>query len=235
MHDQKPAHVDILAVSDEELGYIYNAALGKRFAKIGLAVSCGDLPFYYLEYIVDSLNVPLYFVRGNHNYQPEMGEQGRHRMPWGAIDLDQRCRHDATGVLLAGIEGSLHYNDGPYQYSQTEMWIRVLNLVIPMIYNKARYGRYLDVFVTHAPAWRIHDADDRPHTGIKAFRWLDEVFKPAYHLHGHIHIYRQDTRRMTELGQTRIINCFGYKEIRLELPQLKPQREAIGKVQVKHE
>ncbi len=231
MTEHNPGHLDILAVSDEELGYIYNAALGKRFEKIKLAISCGDLPFYYLEYIIDSLNVPLYFVRGNHNYQPEIGEQGRHRMPWGAIDLDQRCRYDIAGVLLAGVEGCLRYNDGPYQYSQTEMWVKVLNLVVPMVYNKARHGRYLDIFVTHAPAWRIHDADDRPHTGIKAFRWLDEVFHPAYHLHGHIHLYRQDAKRVTELGRTRIVNCFGYKEIHLDLPLRKNGLEMTGQDQ----
>ncbi|HWQ46857.1 MAG TPA: metallophosphoesterase [Longilinea sp.] len=229
MNENIAGQLDILAVSDEELGYIYNAALGKRFRNVRLAISCGDLPFYYLEYIIDSLDVPLYFVRGNHYFKPEMGEQGRHHMPWGAIDLDQRCRRDVTGVLMAGIEGCLQYNYGPYQYTQFEMWIKVLNLVVPLIYNKARHGRYLDVFVTHAPAWHIHDADDRPHMGIKAFRWLDEVFKPMYHLHGHIHLYRQDIKRVTTLGKTQIVNCFGYREIQLILPAKKGWQRSKSK------
>ena len=32
-----------------------------------LVVSCGDLPFDYLEYLVTVLNVPLVYVPGNHD------------------------------------------------------------------------------------------------------------------------------------------------------------------------
>ena len=78
------------------------------------------------------------------------------------------------------------------------------------------YGRYLDIFVTHAAAWHIHDTQDLPHQGIKAFCWFHRVFKPAYHLHGHIHIYRQDTTRETRVNDTRVINVFNYRELEVE-------------------
>ncbi len=49
----------ILAVSDIELGYIYQPRISERFSDVDLIISCGDLPHYYLEYIVSMLNVPL--------------------------------------------------------------------------------------------------------------------------------------------------------------------------------
>jgi Icc-related predicted phosphoesterase len=59
----------------------------------------------------------------------------------------------------------------------------------------------------------IHDQADYAHQGIRAFRWLDEVFQPAYHLHGHIHLYGRDQRQVSGLGYTQVVNCYGYKEI----------------------
>jgi hypothetical protein len=85
-----------------------------------------------------------------------------------------------------------------------------------MLVNRAVYGRYLDVFVTHAPPWGIHDKPDLPHQGIKAFRWLLTVFSPNYHFHGHIHVYKPGTDIETRFHRTRVINTYGYTEITLE-------------------
>ncbi len=61
----------------------------------------------------------------------------------------------------------------------------------------------------------IHDKQDLPHRGIFAFRWIIEKFKPRYHFHGHVHVYRPDEPVDTMWGQTRVINAYGYKEIEL--------------------
>lgn len=206
----------ILSISDVELGIIYSPQIAVRFSDIDLVISCGDLPYYYLEYIVSMLNVPLYHVRGNHAKTVEYGSGGERTAPWGAIDLHRRCRRDESGMLLGGIEGSLQYNFGPYQYSQLDLWWMVWLLTPSLFLNKLRYGRYLDIFITHAPPWKIHDLEDRPHVGSKAFRWLIEVFQPTLHLHGHIHVYRQDTVTETQHKGTRVINTFGFRILELE-------------------
>jgi Icc-related predicted phosphoesterase len=100
-------------------------------------------------------------------------------------------------------------------YSQAEMWMHVFSLLPGLLLNRLRYGRYLDVFVTHAPPWGIHDAQDLPHQGIKAFLWLDRVFQPVYHLHGHTHLHHQTGRQETHLGKTRILNVYGYQQLQL--------------------
>lgn len=203
----------ILAVSDVELGYIYQPKISERFSDVDLIISCGDLPHYYLEYIISTLNVPLYFVNGNHANKIEITTAGERTYPWGAINLHRKIKTDDTGVLLGGIEGCLKYNNGPHQYTQSEMWLMMFQMVPRLFFNKLKYGRYLDIFISHAPPFKIHDQDDRPHTGIKAFNWFNRVFQPTYHLHGHIHIYRNDAIRKTTLGETTVINCYGYQEI----------------------
>lgn len=214
----------ILAVSDVELGVVYSPHVRERFPGVDVIIGCGDLPYSYLEFMVSTLDARLYYVRGNHSPRTEHTVAGDRRSPWGGFNLHGRSARHESGLLLAGVEGCLQYNYGPHQYTQFEMWLLVLALVPRLLLNKIRYGRYLDVFVTHAPPWKIHDADDRPHRGVRAFRWLDRVFQPALHLHGHIHIYRQDTTRETQLGATRIINAYGYRELDLDQPYLKGKR-----------
>jgi len=209
----------ILSVSDVELGIIYNPQIAERFYDVDLVVSCGDLPYYYLEYIISTLNVPLYHVRGNHASKVETTSMGDRTEPWGAINLHRKVRQDDTGLLLAGLEGTIKYNLGPHQYSQAEMWMMVWKMTPVLFFNKLRYGRYLDVFVSHAPPWKIHDMEDLPHQGVKAFRWLDHVFKPQVHLHGHIHVYRQDTVTQSQFENTLVMNTYGYREFYINVPR----------------
>ena len=216
--------MNILAVSDVELGLIYNPAIATRFQNVDVVISAGDLPHYYLEYMISTLDKPLYYVLGNHSNQREIGLDGERDAPWGAINLHRRSRRDSSGLLLAGLEGSLKYNNGPCQYSQAEYWNMALLLAPRLLYNRIQYGRYLDVFLAHAAPQGIHDKDDLPHRGIRAFTWIIRVFRPAFFVHGHIHLYRNDVTWHTQVGQTTVINAFGYREFAYELPKpVKPR------------
>ncbi|MBA4419826.1 MAG: metallophosphoesterase [Anaerolinea sp.] len=205
----------LLTISDVELGIVYSPQIKQRFKDVDLVLSCGDLSYSYLEYIISSLDAPLFYVRGNHTNQVEETVAGPKTKPEGGIDLHGRVFNHA-GLLLAGVEGCVQYNYGPYQYSQETMWGWVLSLVPGMMLNRLRYGRFLDIFITHAPPAGIHDMEDKPHQGIKAFNWLDRVFKPRYHFHGHTHVYHNTSRTVTRYHQTTVINTYGYKETRFE-------------------
>jgi uncharacterized protein len=212
----------ILSLSDKELSFIYSPQVRRRFTDVDLVVGCGDLPYAYLEYVFDALGAELFFVRGNHDEAGDVSNPmdiGRgvpgdmyvqHKAPRGGIDLHRKLLN-YHGLLLGGIEGSLRYRPGSFQYSQTQMWRYVLWLAPWLLRNRMLYGRYLDVFVSHAPPAGIHDASDLPHQGIKAFRWLISVFQPAYFLHGHVHIYRPDDPVETQVGKTRVINSYGFR------------------------
>ena len=73
----------ILGLSDIEIGFIYSPMVVDRFHGIDLIVSCGDLPYYYLEYVVSMLNVPMYYVRGNHASKVEVTTCRRSHQPLG--------------------------------------------------------------------------------------------------------------------------------------------------------
>lgn len=207
--------VRVLSISDVQKSLIYGSQIRNQFSHVDLVIGCGDLSYCYLEYVVSMLDVPLLFVRGNHDKEVEYTEVGPCSSPAGAVDLHHRVL-SVNGLLFAGVEGSLMYSRGPYQYSQSNMWFHVFRLVPAMIINKARVGRYLDVFVTHAPPRNIHDKPDLPHQGINAFRWMLQVFQPAYHFHGHVHVYRPDERTETQFEHSYVINTYGYKVTEIE-------------------
>jgi Icc-related predicted phosphoesterase len=210
----------ILAVSDEVDSRLYSKANLRYRTQPDLILGCGDLPSYYLDYLVSTLNRPLYAVHGNHDAQPPLeGASGFETC--GASWIGGRGVR-VGGLLLAGFDGSLRYNDGPYQSSQGQMHRAVRSLVPWLLFNKLRFGRFLDILLTHAPPKGIHDEPDRCHTGFEAFNWLIHVFKPRYHLHGHIHMY--DTRKptVTRLGPTEIVNVYPFRELLLTVPPSSP-------------
>ncbi len=203
----------ILAVSDKVIGWIYSPIICTLLSGTDLVIGCGDLPLEYLEFVNSSLDVAVYYVHGNHSL-PDRNPDWSASAYRGSIDLHGKVI-SYQGFSFAGVEGSLNYNNGIYQYSQYQMWLYVFQLVPTLLLNRLKYGRYLNVFVTHAPPWGIHDQPDLTHQGIKAFRWLIALFHPDYHLHGHIHIYRPDAITETDFGRTKVINAFGYKQIEL--------------------
>ncbi|HEC36180.1 MAG TPA: metallophosphoesterase, partial [Anaerolineae bacterium] len=105
----------ILALSDQVVEAIYSPHIRERFGDVDLLLSCGDLPYSYLEYIVTMLSVPAFYVHGNHD-QPEYIANGKALTePGGWVNLDGRVVQEGS-LLLAGLEGSLRYKpDAPYQ------------------------------------------------------------------------------------------------------------------------
>lgn len=217
----------ILSLSDQVLEFIYTPSVAERFAKVDFVLGCGDLPYYYLEYLVDVLAKPVYFVRGNHAAELEYSAAGEgRRAPWGAVDLHGRVVN-FEGLLLAGFEGSVRYRPGPFMYTQSEMWGLVLRMAPRLLINKLIHGRALDVLATHAPPSDVQDAPDPAHRGFKAFRWLLKVFKPPYHFHGHIHVYHKDAPVLTRFHNTLVVNTYGYREMKLQIPQLSKRSSSL--------
>jgi Icc-related predicted phosphoesterase len=204
----------ILCISDQVEPVIYSARAPERFSDIDVVLSCGDLPYYYMEFVVTALNVPCLYVHGNHD-QPEHKSDGRILdEPGGWINLDRRTVA-VKGLLVGGLEGCLRYKPGArYQYTESGMTSRVWQMIPSLLYNRARYGRYLDILITHAPPLGIHDGDDRPHRGFKVFLWFMERFRPRYLLHGHKHIYGQETWRSRH-QDTQVVNIHPYRIIEL--------------------
>ena len=207
--------MNLLSVSDVIIPYIYSPSIREKYKHAEFVIACGDLPYYYQEYIISMLDIPLFFVRGNHDPVIEYGDGINRKYPHGGIDLHRRT-YNFNGILMAGVEGSVRYKSrGQFQYTQSEMWRHVWSLTPKFMYNRLRHGRFIDVFISHAPPWGIHDKSDRAHRGIKAFRWLFSAFQLSYHFHGHIHVYRSDTVTETHFHRTQVINTYGCRETKM--------------------
>jgi Icc-related predicted phosphoesterase len=202
----------ILAVSDRVLDKLYSGTVRQTYADIDLMIGCGDLPFYYLDFLTSAIDAPLVYVRGNHDEGPQYAVDGRvWRDVRGGVDIHGKVV-TRKGLILAGLQGSMRYKaHADYMYSEAEMRRVVAQLVPRLLWNRQRLGRALDVLVTHSPPFGIHDRDDLPHTGFKVFLSFLRLFRPRYHLHGHIHIYRQDEVRETQYEETTVMNVYPYK------------------------
>lgn len=113
-------------------------------------------------------------------------------------------------LLLAGASGSMLYNKGLCQYSDNDMFCKLFLMVPRLLFNKIKYGRYLDIFLTHSPPLNIHDKKDLCHKGFKCYRWFLSTFKPRYMIHGHIHLYDIHDTRVSQFEETTIINAFSH-------------------------
>jgi uncharacterized protein len=106
--------------------------------------------------------------------------------------------------------------------------VQVMKLLPALVFHRLRYGRFLDVFVTHASPWAIHDQSDLAHQGIKAFRWFLRVFQPRYHFHGHVHVYHPNIVKETLFENTIVINAYGYRELEIDIPSGLYKPEVLG-------
>jgi Icc-related predicted phosphoesterase len=197
---------------------VYDASIKVRFADVDLVVSCGDLPRYYLEYVVTMLNVPLFYVMGNHALELERAyDDGTARPPGGCVDIDERLVEHA-GLLIAGLEGSMRYKQGPYQYTQQQMSRKAARLGLRLLRERLLRRRRLDILVTHSPPLGIHDGKDLCHTGFAALLKFMQRHEPQYLIHGHSHLYDQLQPTATRYHSTMVLNAFPYRVIDIPAP-----------------
>lgn len=231
----------ILCVSDYVDPLIYNQNVREIFPDIDAIICAGDLPMDYIDFIVSVFNKPTYFIFGNHNLK-DFGFYHKVNSPQGEMQFMARKQHGSSGakylgfktsveeyfyktdsvtgkrtpLLMAGVSGSLKYNNGLCQYSDKQMKFKLIKMIPQLMMNKIRYGRYLDIFLTHATPRHIHDHEDPCHKGFECFNWFIDKFKPTYMIHGHIHLYDMREERVTQHNDTTILNA--YAHYILELP-----------------
>ena len=219
----------ILCVSDTVDPLVYSDRIKERFKGVDMVLCAGDLPMHYLGFISSSLNVPLFFVFGNHNLA-RYDQFKRREIPVNVPSLKGYIIRERPhllprtfgstyiggkvirykSVLIAGMGGSIFYNRGRNQYTQRQMFWKILCLLPRLLWNKIFYGRYIDILLTHSPPYHINDRQDSPHVGFRAFRWFIERFHPQYLLHGHIHLYDINAKRIKNHEQTRVINVYSH-------------------------
>lgn len=218
----------VLAVTDEVDDRIYSPSIRSRMGDVDMVVSCGDLPATYLEFLADALHRDVYYVLGNHAEEiTRTGVQGVPRHPAGCIDVGFKVVRDpATGLLIAGLPGSVRYSErDPVQFTEFQMKWRMLRMAPRLLWNRIRYGRALDLLVTHSPPRNVGDREDPAHRGFESLHPFIRWARPRWHLHGHIHLYDRSIDITQQLHETRIVNVYPYQRLELDFPAL-PERES---------
>ncbi|MGH2789488.1 MAG: metallophosphoesterase family protein [Actinomycetota bacterium] len=222
----------ILAVADEVDDSLYSADIKKL--RVDLVAACGDLPFDYLESLVTLAGVPLVYIPGNHD--PDLKRRAQDISPadalrpfsfrskfdcpgpQGCTNIDGRVA-EIAGLRIAGLGGSMRHNEGPNQYTQTEMHLRAAKLELKARVSalgapKLNPRRGFDVLLTHSPPLGIGDDEDLCHEGFAAFHGLVARLSPRVLIHGHIHPYGRQVDEMSMNG-TRVINAVGHRVVEL--------------------
>lgn len=201
--------VRILAVGDEVNPALERAVLSPSFPKVDLILSCGDLPYDYLEFLIDAVDAPLLFVRGNHD-RPIQAEDRVIRAPQGGVDVDGKVVEN-KGLIVVGFGGCFRYDPrAENQYTEGQMRRRITRVWPRLWWNARRKGRACDVLLTHAPPQGIHDGLDPAHRGFAAFLAFIHTWKPRYHLHGHTPP-RPGLPSVTLVGTTQVIHVRGFR------------------------
>lgn len=211
--------ITILAVSDQVDPRIYSSTLKSRMEDVALVLGCGDIPSRYLEFLADALDKPVYFVLGNHMDEWATDPQsGRLYDPMGCCDLSAKVVFDrSTGLILAGLSGSPRYSgEGGQQFTEWQMSLKIARMVPRLLTHRLRRGRWLDVLVTHTPPRGVNDQNDVAHRGFASVAWFLRVFRPRYHLHGHIHLYDRNAVFRQQYHDVDVINVFPYQKLTLD-------------------
>lgn len=214
----------VLSVSDEIVEPLWTDWVHKKAGDVAVVLGAGDLPFDYLEYLSNELNKPCVYVPGNHDADLSGYERRglwiRDGLPveWpgpeGAMNADGQVV-DVAGLRIAGLGGSIRYNDGPNQWTERQQARRAAKVSRMAGRRQRRDGRRVDVLLTHSPPKDCGDREDPPHRGFACLHTAVERMRPRLLLHGHIHPHGQPVPDR-ELGKTRVVNTVGYRI--LELP-----------------
>ncbi|MBP2340943.1 metallophosphoesterase family protein [Saccharothrix coeruleofusca] len=220
----------VLAVSDEVVEQLWSDQVRRH--RVDLVLAAGDLPFDYLEFLSGALDRPCVFVPGNHDVDlsgyanvrglwTKAGLPARWPGPAGAVNADQRVV-DVAGLRIAGLGGSIRYNDGPNQWTERQQARRLRRVLRLARWRGLRDGRGVDVLLTHSPPRGCGDEPDAPHRGFECLHDAVRRLRPPLLLHGHIHPHGE-RKPDRVLGGTRVVNVVGYKVIDI------PGREEVGR------
>ncbi len=196
-----------LIVGDTVDPQLYDHFRRDRFPdSIDAILSAGDLPTWYLSYLTSVFNAPLYYVRGNHD------EDYDSNPPECAQDIHGQVIN-FKGLTIVGFEGAMfHQHQTAIQYTERQM---------KAIWRKMAWrfllGRKIDIVLTHAPPFGVHDGEDQCHKGFLTYSRIIHKYKPRYFIHGHTHLsHGLKQNRIDIVNNTTVINGYGFHILEID-------------------
>lgn len=206
----------ILCVSDQVDPLIYDSRIKERFGNTDFVIAAGDLPMEYLDFIQESLKKPLFFVFGSHflkaftHYHPKLFCRKKNTFKSENAEYIGFKTINAGSILIAGVSGIKSETKNLSCFTEGKMRLNLLKMIPALLLNKLKYGRYLDILVTHFPpnAEKCGITDGESGIGFDCLARFIKNFKPKYVIHGAIHLYGEDEKRILYCGDTQIINSY---------------------------
>ncbi|MEM1988641.1 MAG: metallophosphoesterase [Candidatus Woesearchaeota archaeon] len=185
----------ILVVSDT------HGLVPKEIDKFDLIIHCGDISYFEedLGKILkkwDALNLPIFFIHGNHESQEAVEFYMKKLKNFKFIHNEIL---EFNGIIIGGIGG------GGFSYSNPDTKI---------LEEKLKKFNRIDIFVTHAPPYNtLLDLLFEDHVGNLEFRKFIEKYQPKFAFSGHLH---ENFQVKDKIGNTILINP-GYEGVVIEI------------------
>lgn len=176
----------MLVIADYENAHF----IEKIDTNIDFVLSCGDFNFKILEEIYERFKKPIFAVKGNHDSQAPF--------PRFVQDVHFKVVQHRDW-FIGGWQGVPSYKStGPYEWDDSNALSQL---------NKFPY---VDIFICHAPVYKLTDEEDYAHQGSEAILSYIKEKQPKYVYHGHVH-----SKIGTMIGRTAVMGVFGAKTFTL--------------------
>lgn len=204
--------IRFLAASDMKEPALEYAANRDDLGTLDGVLGCGDLDPEWLTFLADAFDVPLVYVRGNHDRGGEWEERPLRVPAWlesGRID-----RLAGIGIVGLGWPGLFEAGNRRRPWLA---WRQSLAIAGRALRSRLFRGREPLVVISHVPPAGIGDAPDLYHRGFGAYRWLLDLLRPPIWIHGHT-TKASVASLLEQSGQTAVANATGAMLIELQPP-----------------
>jgi uncharacterized protein len=206
--------IRLLAVSDAKEPALEYAANRDSIGSLDGIIGCGDLDPAWLTFLADAFNVPLVYVRGNHDRGGEWEERPL-RVP-ASMEAGRVDR--VAGIAIVGL-GWPGLRDAGNRRRPWLAWRQAGAIARRALRNRIIGRREPFIVISHVPPAGIGDAPDPYHHGFGAYRWLLGRLRPPIWIHGHT-TTASVTRLIEHTDDTAVLNATGAVVVELCAPEL---------------
>jgi hypothetical protein len=210
--DRNGRPIRFLAASDSKEPSLENPANREALGSLDGILGCGDLEPEWLTFLADAFNVPLVYVRGNHDRGGEWEERPLRVPAW----LEPGRADRVAGISIVGL-GWPGLRQAGNRRRPWLAWRQALSIVGRAMRGRLARGAEPLVVISHVPPAGIGDAPDLYHRGFGAYRWLLGVLHPPVWIHGHT-TTASVARLLEHSGSTAVANATGAILIEIQPP-----------------
>jgi hypothetical protein len=209
--DRAGRPIRLLATSDRPEPTLEQAVNRAGVGPLDGVLGCGDLDPEWLVFLGDAFNVPVVYVRGNHDRTGGWTDRPLRAPGW--LEAGRIAR--VAGIPIVGLEWP-GIDDQGNRRRPSIAWGQALGIGSRLV--RARlWGRPL-IVISHAPPAGVGDVPtDAYHAGFAAYRWLLDSLRPPIWLHGHT--TEASVARMVERsGRSVVVNTTGAMIVEIRAP-----------------